>query len=423
MHKGWLLIVLSYFVIFTIGSVVYVLKDKKSIETPKKCEEVATNWKPAPLPGNAIAIIALDDSSIALAEHLQEGHKVRLCVGPMEKRSRPPGGWCGPIMTVAGLSDDLDDSPWLALYVSTDETLVDSTAYIVAENQVLLYVNAGDEESSRRDEAGEGCQRDEKGKGDNSAGTGAQPDDDEKGGGDSSTVNDRAEVIVVEMVDGYIDVAGIFLQLLQYAGESGIYIATGTTESLKDLAFNAAVEFINAFAETVGEEAAKELFGREPRRVAGKKRSGLEELPDQFRRPIVAAANVYFNVDDTSVPNFPNAVALIADINSLGKEWSACTVTVFGHADTSGPDAYNRRLSENRAKSVAVLLDAFPADSLRLRACGEKSPRLRTDDEVLERENRRVDVIASCTNGNSSARPAKSGFGQTKESLCEEIKE
>ena len=410
MHKGWLVIVLFYLLIFTSGSVVYVLKDKNPCETPEQCKEVATDWEPALLPGNEIAIIVLDDSSIALAKHLQEGHRVRLCVRPTEKRSRPTGGWCSPILTVAGLSDDLDDSPWLARYVSTDKTLVDSTAYIVAENQVLLYVDAGDEETSRRDGAGEGRQRDQKGKGEKTAGTGAQPDNDNKSGGDSSTVNDRTEVIVVERVDGYIDVGGMFLQLLLHASDSGIDVAKGTMESLREFAINAAGEFINEFAKTAGEKAAEKLFGPEPRSGTVKEQSDSREPSDQLRRPVVATANVYFNVDDTSVPNFPNAVALIADINSLGKEWLTCTVTVSGHADSSGPNEYNRRLSEDRARSVAVLLDAFPADNRWLIACGENSQRIHTGDEVLEPENRRVEVIVNCTNGNKSARQIVSGF-------------
>jgi len=109
MHKGWLVIGLFYLLIVTGGSVVYLLKDKEPIETTEQCEEASTDWEPSPLPGNEIAIIALNDSSVALAKYLEEGHRVRLCVRPMEKRSRPAGGWCSPILTVAGLSDELEE--------------------------------------------------------------------------------------------------------------------------------------------------------------------------------------------------------------------------------------------------------------------------------------------------------------------------
>ncbi len=422
MHKGWFVILFFYLLITAIGTVVFKYKDTEPIEPAINQAEDTTVWKPTPLTGNAIGIVTLDDSSKALAKHIEPGHQVRLCVRPEENRPRPPAGWCGPVLTVAGLPDDLDDSPWLAVYVPTSNKTVKAAAYIVTEKPVLLYVGPGNGTiGTGKEEVGVGPPR-----------IGSDEDDDTPGNdvqtGDPTNGRDPPgktdKVIVVQTVDGHFDIFGTFMQILQHASISGIDLTAGTAKSLRDFALEAAGEFTNAFAKTVGEETAKQLFGPVP----------LDERPiddtiqtedpnNSSERPLIATANIYFNVDEASVPNVANAIALLADINDLAKEHTACTATVFGHADRSGPKAYNRRLSKNRARSVAALLDKFPANSLTLRACGENIFRLPTDDDVLERQNRRVELVASCEDENGSAGPVSSDFGHRKDSLCEEIKD
>lgn len=65
-----------------------------------------------------------------------------------------------------------------------------------------------------------------------------------------------------------------------------------------------------------------------------------------------------------------------------------------GHADRSGPEAYNMRLSERRARAVARVLQdlGVPRDAMKLAWYGETRPRVPTPDGVREAQNRRVEI-------------------------------
>jgi outer membrane protein OmpA-like peptidoglycan-associated protein len=70
-------------------------------------------------------------------------------------------------------------------------------------------------------------------------------------------------------------------------------------------------------------------------------------------------------------------------------------VTVVGHADRSGPEAYNDGLSERRAKAVADILlrSGVSADRLTVRFEGERKPAVPTEDGVREGANRRAEIV------------------------------
>jgi outer membrane protein OmpA-like peptidoglycan-associated protein len=68
---------------------------------------------------------------------------------------------------------------------------------------------------------------------------------------------------------------------------------------------------------------------------------------------------------------------------------------IAGHADRSGPEAYNQVLSERRARNVAQALGerGIPASTMGVEAYGESQPRVPTDDGVREPQNRRVEIV------------------------------
>jgi OmpA-OmpF porin, OOP family len=68
---------------------------------------------------------------------------------------------------------------------------------------------------------------------------------------------------------------------------------------------------------------------------------------------------------------------------------------IAGHADRSGPEAYNQALSERRAQSVAQALGqrGIPTSTMRVQGHGEADPRVRTADGVREPQNRRVEIV------------------------------
>ena len=70
-------------------------------------------------------------------------------------------------------------------------------------------------------------------------------------------------------------------------------------------------------------------------------------------------------------------------------------VTVAGHADRSGTEAYNLALSEQRARNVARALvqRGVPQRALDVQWFGESQPRIPTPDGVREPRNRRVEIV------------------------------
>jgi OmpA-OmpF porin, OOP family len=69
-------------------------------------------------------------------------------------------------------------------------------------------------------------------------------------------------------------------------------------------------------------------------------------------------------------------------------------VHLVGHADRSGPDNYNVKLSQRRANSVKTYLTShgIAAHRISTEARGERDPLVQTADGVREPQNRRVSI-------------------------------
>jgi iron complex outermembrane receptor protein len=76
-------------------------------------------------------------------------------------------------------------------------------------------------------------------------------------------------------------------------------------------------------------------------------------------------------------------------------------LTVTGHTDTVGSDAYNMRLSRRRAESVAARLekDGIPSSEIEIVAKGKRDLLVPTADGVKEPQNRRVQIVYDGTAG------------------------
>lgn len=70
------------------------------------------------------------------------------------------------------------------------------------------------------------------------------------------------------------------------------------------------------------------------------------------------------------------------------------SVTVVGHADTSGAPDYNQRLSERRSAAVrqGLAQRGVPANAIRTSGRGESIPMVATPDGVREPANRRAEI-------------------------------
>ncbi|KQT32253.1 hypothetical protein ASG29_10560 [Sphingomonas sp. Leaf412] len=93
---------------------------------------------------------------------------------------------------------------------------------------------------------------------------------------------------------------------------------------------------------------------------------------------------------------------------------SAGTISIEGHTDAKGDDAYNKKLSEARAAAVKAYLAGKDIDAARLTTIGlgelrPAAPNAKqdgTDDEAGRQRNRRVEVILPKAVPTSGATPA-----------------
>jgi len=117
-------------------------------------------------------------------------------------------------------------------------------------------------------------------------------------------------------------------------------------------------------------------------------------------KPAVMAAqpapNVYlvlFDFDKSNINDAAQAVInqVIADFNAN----KSTAVSVTGHTDRSGSDAYNEKLSERRADAVreALIAGGIPAEAITTAWKGESENAVPTEDGVKEQANRRAEII------------------------------
>lgn len=102
---------------------------------------------------------------------------------------------------------------------------------------------------------------------------------------------------------------------------------------------------------------------------------------------------VFFDWDKSDIT--AGAAAILKRVVRQAKETGAAAIHIVGHADTSGPDSYNMRLSRRRANAVKAELVANGIDSgsITLEARGEKDPLVSTGDGVREPQNRRAQGV------------------------------
>jgi outer membrane protein OmpA-like peptidoglycan-associated protein len=101
---------------------------------------------------------------------------------------------------------------------------------------------------------------------------------------------------------------------------------------------------------------------------------------------------VFFDFDSATPPADAQGTIQFVTSNAATCNWQS--VSVVGHADRAGSDAYNLALSKRRADAVADLLAAggVPRSALAVSAKGESQPRVPTADGVREPQNRRVEI-------------------------------
>lgn len=102
---------------------------------------------------------------------------------------------------------------------------------------------------------------------------------------------------------------------------------------------------------------------------------------------------VFFAWDQTDLS--PVAQSVLDQVRSDFARGQPTRLIIAGHADRSGPEAYNVGLSERRARTVAQALvnRGVPSNAMQLEWYGETRPRVPTPDGVREPQNRRVEIV------------------------------
>jgi outer membrane protein OmpA-like peptidoglycan-associated protein len=88
------------------------------------------------------------------------------------------------------------------------------------------------------------------------------------------------------------------------------------------------------------------------------------------------------------------ALSVIKQAADAAKEYGSASITVVGHADRSGSDKYNQKLSMKRASNVkgALVSEGIAGGSITVSGKGESDPMVPTADGVREPQNRRVHI-------------------------------
>jgi outer membrane protein OmpA-like peptidoglycan-associated protein len=103
---------------------------------------------------------------------------------------------------------------------------------------------------------------------------------------------------------------------------------------------------------------------------------------------------VFFDFDRADLK--PDAQSVVRQAaQNFPRTQGVTRIEATGHADRSGTDAYNLRLSQRRAEAVRdeLVRQGVPANQIVIAAKGEREPLVQTADGVREPQNRRVEII------------------------------
>ena len=115
-----------------------------------------------------------------------------------------------------------------------------------------------------------------------------------------------------------------------------------------------------------------------------------------LEREVNITLNVEFDFDkSTARPEHEREVKKVADFM---ESYPGTIVVMEGHTDSRDSDAYNQKLSERRAKTIAdMLIEKFGINSTRVssRGYGESQPVASNDTDEGRQRNRRVNAAIS----------------------------
>ena len=121
--------------------------------------------------------------------------------------------------------------------------------------------------------------------------------------------------------------------------------------------------------------------------------SGVSVTRDGDNLILNMPSDITFAVNQSDIT--PGFYETLNSVSLVLVEFDKTTVTVYGHADSTGPEDYNMQLSQRRALSVANYLAAqgVVADRLQAVGFGETRPVADNASDAGRAANRRVEVV------------------------------
>jgi iron complex outermembrane receptor protein len=195
---------------------------------------------------------------------------------------------------------------------------------------------------------------------------------------------------------GTLNASVTWNNILGQSGLDGTFYGTNlleNTRSIGGLAVYAALGFTSVLP------PPPRMFGATLRYTFG----GTEEAaattaaytPPPTIAPMAAPGSylVFFDFNKSDLTR--QALQIVDQAASNAGPAKVTRLTVTGHTDTVGSDAYNVRLSRRRAESVAARLekDGIPLSEIEIVAKGKRDLLVPTADGVKEPQNRRVQIV------------------------------
>lgn len=120
-----------------------------------------------------------------------------------------------------------------------------------------------------------------------------------------------------------------------------------------------------------------------------------EPAPEPAPAPMPGPFMVFFDFDKSALT--ADAQSIVERAAGVYREFGGTRINAIGHTDRAGANRYNDALAMRRAEAVkaALIAEGVPASRISIRAEGETSPMVATDDGVREWQNRRVEIIIS----------------------------
>ena len=119
----------------------------------------------------------------------------------------------------------------------------------------------------------------------------------------------------------------------------------------------------------------------------------ITNIKETSRGLVISLSDILFDVNKATLK--PGATANVEKISAILNQYPSYNISVEGHTDATGSDAYNQQLSERRAASVreALIAGGVSAERITSKGFGKTQPVASNDTPAGRQQNRRVEVI------------------------------